>query len=237
MIRALSRRTAGAAFCRPLAVALFALAAAPSASAQAAGELKPAKDVLVALEKKEWARARVLAEDVKDPLHKKALRWRLAQVKEVSYSFAELAEIYRGTKTWPGAGRIAERADDAIANGDSVETVLAWFKDSPPRGFKGWSAYIATLARGGKDAEARDAAKHAWANVLMSPQDEIAFHRRFAKYLAPEDDRLRIFRLLRERRTAQAQDLWARAILPAEDKAAVALRIVMQSRSAAPHEI
>ena len=52
-----------------------------------------------------------------------------------------------------------------------------------------------------------------------------------------EDDRLRILRLLRERRPAQAQALWSRAILPGEDKAAVALRIVMQSRSAAPGEI
>jgi soluble lytic murein transglycosylase len=237
MIRALSRRTAGGAICRGIAVSLFVLAAAPALRAQTADELKPAKDVLAALEKKEWAKARALAEEIKDPVHKKALRWRLAQVKEVSYSFAELADIYRGTKSWPGAARIAERADDAIGNAESVETVLAWFKDSPPRGFKGWSAYVATLARGGKEAEARDAAKRAWANVLMSPQDEIAFHRRFGKYIAPEDDRLRIFRLLRERRTAQAQALWSRAILPAEDKAAVALRIVMQSRSAAPHEI
>lgn len=239
MFQASSRRTGGGAFARPIAVALLLLAAAPTAArAQTAPDaFKPAKDVLAALEKKEYAKARTLAEELKDPLHKKALRWRLAQVKDVAYGFAELAEIYRGVKDWPGAQRIAERADDAIGNGDAPETVLAWFKDAPPRGFKGWSAYIAALARGGKEPEARDAAKRAWSNVLMSPADEIAFQRRFAKYLAPEDDRLRIFRLLRERRTAQAQAIWARAILPAEDKAAVALRIVMQSRTAAPHEI
>ena len=45
----------------------------------------------------------------------------------------------------------------------------------------------------------------------MSAADEGAFHRRFGKYLAPEDDRLRIFRLLRARRQTQARALWERA--------------------------
>jgi soluble lytic murein transglycosylase len=199
--------------------------------------LKPARDVLAALEKKDYAKARALVAEVKDPLQAKALRWRLAQVKEVSFGFAELAEIYRAVRDWPQSGRIAERADEAIGNGDADAAVLAWFKDAPPRGVKGWSAYVAALARSGKEADARDAAKRAWATVPMPANDESAFQRRFGRYLAPEDDRLRIFRLLRERKTAQAQALWARAILPAEDKAAVALRIVMQGRSAAPAEI
>ena len=228
----------GSPLWRVLAALLLALAfAAPGQAQTAPDELQPAKDVLASLEKKDYAKARALADALKDPLHKKALRWRLAQVKDVPYGFADLAEIYRAVKGWPGAQRIAERADDAIGNGDAPETVLAWFKDAPPRGYKGWSAYVAALSRAGKDSEARDAAKRAWATVLMAAADEFAFHRRFGKYLSPEDDRLRILRLLRERRTAQAQALWARAILPAEDKAAVALRIVMQSRAAAPHEI
>jgi soluble lytic murein transglycosylase len=232
------RRILGGTLRRGLAGALLVWAvAAPARAETSPDDLKPAKDVIAVFEKKDYAKARALAEELKDPLQKKALRWRLAQAKEVSYGFAELAEIYRGVKDWPGAQRIAERADEAIGNGEAADAVLAWFKDAPPRGYKGWSAYVATLARAGKEAEARDAAKRAWANVLMSAQDEIAFQRRFGKYIAPEDDRLRIFRLLRERRTQQAQALWARAILPAEDKAAIALRIVMQSRSAAPHEI
>jgi soluble lytic murein transglycosylase len=216
--------------------AAIAVASAP-ARAEAPADLKPARDVLAALEKKDYTKARALLAEIKDPLQGKALRWRLAQMKEVSFNFAELTEIYRSVKDWPQSSRIADRADEAIGNGDTTEAVLAWFKDSPPRGVKGWSAYIAALARSGKETEARDAARRAWTTLLMSANDESAFQRRFAKYLSPEDDRLRIFRLLRERKTAQAQTLWARAILPAEDKAAVALRIVMQGRSAAPAEI
>ena len=220
------------------AAALIALAHAAPAPAQApADELAPAKDVLAALGKKDYAKARALAEELKDPLHKKALRWHLAQIKEVPYPFAQLAEIYRGVKEWPGAWRIAARADEAIGNGDAPEAVLAWFKDSPPRGAKDWSIYIATLARAGKADEARAAAKQAWATVAMAAQDEIAFQRRFGEYLSPDDDRLRLLRLLRDRRTAQARALWERALLPAEDKAAAALRIAMQTRAAAPAEI
>ncbi len=235
MTRGSSRRTIGGAFVRAAALC-WALASAAQAQ-PAPDDLKAAKDVLTELERKNYAKARSLADDLKDPLAKKALRWRLAQVKEVPYGFAELAEIYRGTKGWPGTARIAERAEDAIGNADTPDTLLAWFKDSPPRSNKGWSAYIGALQRSGKEDEARDAAKRAWIVFPMPANDEAAFLRRFAKYITPEDDRLRIFRLLRERRTAQAQALWSRAILPAEDKAAVALRIVMQSRAAAPAEV
>jgi hypothetical protein len=156
---------------RLFAAALLMLAPAGGAAAQTAPEeLAPVKDVLAALEKKDYAKARTLAEDLKDPLHKKALRWRLAQVKDVPYGFAELADIYRGAKDWPGALRIADRADDAIGNGDAAETVLAWFKDAPPRGARDWSTYIATLARAGKEGEARDAAQRAWATLLIPPK-------------------------------------------------------------------
>ncbi len=223
---------------RAFAAAVLVLATASGAAAQTApDDLAPAKAVLAALEKKDYAKARALADALADPLHKKALRWHLAQMKEVPYAFAELAETYRSVKDWPGALRIADRAGEAIGNGDAAEDVLAWYNDAPPRGVDGWSTYIATLARAGKEDEARAAAKRAWATLLMPAQDEIAFHRRFGRYIAPEDDRLRIFTLLRARRTAQAQALWERATLPAEDKAAVALRIAMQSRAAAPHEI
>ncbi len=223
---------------RAFAVAVFVLTAVSGAGAQTVpDDLAPAREVLAAIEKKDYAKARALADALKDPLHRKALRWRLAQMKEVSFSFPELAEIFRGVKDWPGAQRIADRADEAIGNGDAADAIIAWFKEAPPRGVKDWSTYIATLARAGKEDEARDAAKRAWVDVLMPAQDEIAFLRRFGKYIAPEDDRLRIFALLRARRTAQAQALWERSILPAEDKAAIALRITMQSRTSAPHEI
>lgn len=223
---------------RAVAAGLLALTAAGGALAQTAqDDLAPAKDVLAALEKKDYAKARALADALKDPLQRKALRWRFAQMKEIPYAFAELAEIYRSVKDWPGAPRIAERADETIGNGDTAEAILAWFKESPPRGAKGWSTYIATLARAGREAEARDAAKRAWVALLMAAPEEIAFQRRFGKFIAPEDDRARILALLRARRTAQAQALWERATLPAEDKAAIALRVAMQTRAAAPHEI
>ena len=118
------RRRIDGVFRRCCAAALLTLVCAATAAAQTApDDLKPAKDVIAALDKKDYAKARALAEELKDPLHKKALRWRLAQVKDVSYGFGELAEIYRAVKDWPGAARIAERADDAIGNGDTPEAL------------------------------------------------------------------------------------------------------------------
>ncbi|MCW5773273.1 MAG: lytic transglycosylase domain-containing protein, partial [Rhodospirillaceae bacterium] len=174
---------------------------------------------------------------LKEPLSRKALLWRLGPVKEVPLSFAELAALYRSTKDWPLAARIAERAEDALGSGEADATVVAWFADAPPRSVRGWTTYIAALARAGKADEARDTARRAWTNVAFSAKDEAAFQARFGRYLAPEQDRLRIFLLLRLRRVDQARALWARALLPAEDKAAIALRIAMQGRGGLPGEI
>lgn len=220
------------------AACVVAVALATPARAQISpDDVKPARDVLTALEKKEYAKARSLADDVKEPLHKQALLWHLAQRKEVPFRFAELATLYRALKGWPLTVKIAERAEDAISVTEGDEATIAWFKDAPPRGVRGWTLYLTALTRTGKETDAAEAAKRAWTSVLFSPKDEAEFQRRFAKYIVPDDDRLRLFSLLRARRTEQAQALWARAILPAEDKAAAALRIVMQGRGGQPAEI
>ena len=189
---------------RLAAVILAAALATPAMAQIAPDDIKPARDVLAALEKKDWAKARSLADGIKDPLHKKALLWHLAQTKEVAFRFAELAELHRGVKGWPLAAKIAERAEEQLGSGDGDAAALAWFAESPPRSAKGWGLYVAALARTGKEAEAAAAAKRAWATALVPPKDEGELQRRLAKYIAPEDDRLRLFLLLRNRRTEAA---------------------------------
>jgi soluble lytic murein transglycosylase len=219
------------------ALVLVLLFTGRAAAELAPGDLKSARDVLAAVEKKDYAKAKALADELKDPLQKKALQWHLGQMKEIPYGFAELSAIWRATRGWPYGVRIAERVEDVIGNPDPDDAVIAWFEQSPPRTLKGWTAYILSLTRAGKASEAAEAAQRAWATHAMSIADEATFLRRFSQHIRPDDDRLRILMLLRQRKTQQAQALWSRAILPAEDKAAVALRIVMQRRGAAPAEI
>lgn len=227
--RPYGRNGAGAWLRRAAFGAVFAFAA-PAFAQVAPDDIKPARDVLAALEKKDYAKARSLADEIKEPLHKKALLWHLAQTKDVPFRFTELAELYRGVKGWPLTAKIAERAEDQLGSGDGDAAALAWFAEAPPRSAKGWVLYVSALARAGKEADAAAAAKRAWTTALLPAKDEADLQRRFAKYITPDDDRLRVFLLLRNRRTEPALALWGRAILPAEDKAAVALRIVMQGR-------
>jgi len=229
-----NRAAAAAAWLRRAVLVVAAAWASPALAQLSPDDIAPARDVLTALEKKEYAKARSLADDIKDPLHKKALLWHLAQSKEVPFKFAELAELYRGVKGWPLTARIAERAEDLLASSDGDAATLAWFTEAPPRSVKGWGLYVGALARAGKEPDAAAAAKRAWTTALLPAKDEPDLQKRLGKYLTPDDDRQRLFLLLRNRRTEQAQALWSRAILPAEDKAAFALRIVMQGRGADP---
>jgi soluble lytic murein transglycosylase len=222
---------------RSLVVAALAAGAAPASADTLQADLATARLALAALSKYDYVKARALAAVIRDPHHNLALRWRLAQLKDAGFSFAELTELQRAVKDWPGAARIAERAEEAIDGTTADAAVIAWFKESPPRGAKGWTAYISALARSGREDEAREAARRAWTGLLMPAAEESAFRDSFGTHLRPEDDRARLLLLLRAKRTTQAEALWSRAVLPAEEKAATALRLVMQGSKSAPAEV
>jgi soluble lytic murein transglycosylase len=237
MIGAASRRTAGRARGFAAAAAVGVVLLAGRAAAEPALDLGPAREVLAALEKRDYAKAKSLAAELKDPLQKKSLEWRLAQMREMPYGFAELSAIHRAAQGWPALARIADRVEDVIGTSDPDDAVIAWFLAQPPRGVKGWIALIESLARAGKPDEAAAAARRAWTTYAMPAAEEPGFLRRYGKHIGPDEDRLRLQLLLRARRTAQAQALWERAVLPAEEKAAAAQRIVMQGRGKPADEL
>jgi soluble lytic murein transglycosylase len=222
----------------PLALALLGLlAVAGSARAQIEG-YGIAREIAKAVEKKEYGRARRMLDEVREPLQKKALAWQVYQFKESGARFHEIVGLLRTIERWPNFGRIAERAEDAIAASDNPREIVSWFAASPPRTGSGWMAYVAALSKRGDEAGAEKAVVQAWRSVLLSAEDERAILKQYHGSVKPEDDRVRLAFLLRARREADVQRLLARSALPSDEREAAAIRLLMQARNAAaPDEI
>lgn len=219
------------------AAALFLGAASADAQQPPPDPLKPARDVLEQIAKKDFRKAKQAADAVQDPFVKKAMLWFLLPAKDAPASFAELAPLVISLKGWPGLGRLIERTEQSIGANEDAAAVIAYFKQVPPAGTAGWMNYAGALMRAGDEAGAAQVARQAWAAAAMNPAEEGVFLRRFGRLLTPEDDRARLGMLLRTRRTEAAQALLGRAILPAEEKVAAVLRIVMQAGTSLPADV
>ncbi len=222
------------------AAALVALAVSTSARAQTATSdagLRSAKDVLGALEKREFGKARPLLGEIKDPLQKKALAWHVHQHKDVHARFPEYIALLPSLKSWPNYGKLVERAEESIGASEDPERVAAWFKSNAPRSADGWIAYVAALVKLGRDAEADPLIKQVWHLVPMKAEQESFFQRQYYRTLTPEDDLARLALLLRAGKREEAQRLISRAALPSEERSAAELRLKLQSDIGGAEEI
>ncbi len=219
------------------ALAVVAIAAQAPAQTAPDPELRPAKDVLAALEKKEFGKARQLLDEIKDPLHKKALAWHVHQHKDVQARFADYAALLPGLKSWPNYAKLVERAEDSIGASEDPERVVAWFKHNVPRSADGWIAYVAALVKLARDAEADPLIKQVWHLVPMKSEQESFFQRQYHRTIAPDDDRARLALLLRAGKKDEAQRLLNRAALPTDERDAAEVRLKMQAGNGSVDDI
>ncbi len=192
-----------------------------------------AKDVMTALEKKEYGKARRLLDEVREPLQKKALAWQVYQAKESGARFTEIVALLKSMPGWPNLARLAERAEESIGASESPNAIVGWFAASPPRTAQGWIAYVAALSKRGDDAAADRAITQLWRTVPLSADEESFFLKQHFRSLKPDDDRVRLAMLLRARREADVQRLLNRAALPSDEREAATVRLLMQARNAA----
>jgi soluble lytic murein transglycosylase len=196
-----------------------------------------ARDLLAAIGKKDFIKARQLLADIRDPLARKALTWHFYQYKESGARFPDLVALLRTTKDWPSYGKLAERAESSIGASEDPELVSAWFKESPPRTRDGWLAAVAALVKLGRDTEADALIKRLWRTVPLGKDDEAFFLRQYARTLTAEDDRERLAMLLRAGRSEDAERLLARMSLAGDDKAAAEARLALQSRASTREQV
>ena len=145
------------------------------------------------------------------------------------YAFADYARFLITNPGWPGETAMRRAAERQMRAGEHAPTVLAFFRSELPETGNGWARLAEAYATTGRQAEAMNAAREAWASDDLPAQDETAIAARYwSSFTAADHDR-RVDSLL----FAKKVDAAARAAAYATPtrRAAFNARIAMQRSS------
>jgi soluble lytic murein transglycosylase len=128
--------------------------------------------------------------------------------------FASLASFLLNNPGWPGESAMRKTAERAIQPGvDSPSTINAYFGRYPAQTATAALRHAEALNAMGKQTEARDMARKAWALGSLSPDDEARFQSKFGSSVSTVDHDARMDKLLWSRATtiAARQLAWTSA--------------------------
>ena len=151
-------------------------------------------------------------------------QWRRLR-QSSGYSFADYASFLIVNPDWPDASRMRGWAEKAMRPGENAGTVMAFFAKDKPQTGNGWARLADAYAMSGRSAEAVDAARNAWANADLGPQDEQALWARYGASFTRNDHDRRIDSLLFAKKPDTASRFLAYA--SPERQAAFAARVAM----------
>lgn len=134
-----------------------------------------------------WDDARAIALDIRDPLARKVLEWRILAADNSAPSFFELQRGLTAFQDWPDALSIRTRAEQAAPFALSGAEAERFLLASGPRTALGRAALALSRDRQGKHAEALDNARMMWREERLDSLTEARFLASFGAALTTDD--------------------------------------------------
>jgi len=157
----------------------------------------PAERAIRAMAKARWGEAIAAYRRVRDPLTRKVLNWYRLQSRTSGASFGQINSFMRRNPHWPLKLRLRYRAEIAMGWSNARDaTIIAFFKDTPPRTVSGAMRLAEALRRTGKEAEATALLKQTWARGRFLGPPERQFLQRFGDTLTADDHAARVHYML-----------------------------------------
>lgn len=141
-----------------------------------------------------WPAAQELAAGAHDRLPAKVLQW-LELMHSDQARFADITAFVDANSGWPRLGALRQHAEQVMDDLPDAE-VLAYFRTHPPLTPKGELRDAAALAATGQRQALAALIRRMWVTPDLGPDDEAAVLAHYADLLRPEDDALRLDRLL-----------------------------------------
>ena len=145
------------------------------------------------------------------------------------YSFGEYARFLNANPGWPGEATLRKYAENAMHPGENAGTVLAFFQAKPPTTGGGYARLAEALSASGRQAEALEAAKEAWASDDLSATDEPAVYARYGASFTRADHDRRADALLFAKKPNDAYRFLT--LVSPNRAAAFTARVAMQTKS------
>jgi soluble lytic murein transglycosylase len=196
-------------------------------------EAQPAREAgrmaLGAAQAQRWGEAQSAAAQA-DPLIAKMVTWMRLTQRGGAGSAAEIVGFIESASDWPNQDALARRAEELLANDPDDALALRFFTGRPARTLEGATRHVSALINAGRTAEARGAARRAWAeDTAADATAEATFLARAGEFLTPEEHWRRFNRLSFARDFSAAQRLVP--LLDAQRRAQAELRLAYATSS------
>jgi soluble lytic murein transglycosylase len=166
---------------------------------------------LSAAERRRWASAIDLVEEIENPLPGHVIAWLYLRETGARTPFKARTEFIRAHADWPDITSIRQRSEDVARDGTlSDEDLIAWFEDFPPLTGSGMAQLAYAYKNTGREKDAVDLAHTAWREGTFTSAEEREFLREFDDVLTPEDHKARLNRLLWDEHTTGANRMLRR---------------------------
>ncbi len=192
-------------------------------AAHAQPQREAGRQALAAAQAQRWGEAQSAAASA-DPLIAKMVTWMRLTQRGGAGSAAEIVGFIESASDWPSQDALARRAEELLANDPDDALAIRFFTPRPARTLDGASRHVAALVNTGRTADARAAARRAWAeDTAADAAAEPAFLARAGEFLTPEEHWRRFNRFSFGRDFAAGQRLLP--LLDAQRRALAELRI------------
>ncbi len=145
---------------RHLLALVALLATIQTATAQPQREA--GRQALAAAQFQRWGEAQSAATSA-DPLIAKMVTWMRLTQRGGAGNAAEIVGFIESAADWPSQDALARRAEELLANDADDALAIRFFTPRPARTLNGAARHVAALTNAGRAAEARAAARRAWA--------------------------------------------------------------------------
>ena len=130
---------------------------------------------------------------ISDPLSRKLVEWIILRSDESEVDFSRYAAFIAANPTWPSPLTLRRHAEAALWQQDAdPQTIFSFFASEPPLSGKGYLALARAWLRKDDSARAYAALRTAWHNTGFSDDVEAQARQIFAGLITPADDKARM---------------------------------------------
>jgi soluble lytic murein transglycosylase len=130
---------------------------------------------------------------ISDPLARKLVEWVILRGDDADLDFPRYVAFIAANPSWPGIGSLRRRAEAALWQRETASrTVIEFFRSDPPRTARGRLALARALLSEGDRAGAQAAVREAWRKDGFPPDVEAQARDLFAGMITPADDKARM---------------------------------------------
>lgn len=188
--------------CKILGLALFSgvFIAAPQAQASSTAALK-------AMSTKDWAKARSLTLQSRDPVLAKLYQWMLYQSSETGLPFEAVAGFIKANPHWPDIADMQATAERNLPDNYPAQNVIQWFATYPPVTARGLDLYVTALHASGQQDKARKTLNEFWSKIRMKTEDQATLLSKYKSWFTQDAHRRRLDFLLFRSQNKDAKTL------------------------------